>query len=348
MSLPERYVSLDEEGYPLFGEVRVSDPDVGAQLLRNVRFAENGAYVTSMNDHRGTIDVILEPFDEPYVAAQVLKTSSGWRILLPYHLEMPFDPLSMSVDEWDRFHGMTIQGIPFVLSRKAQNEFFNLVDEFDDESITIDQKRILLPAWLNQKPDVRTEKYWSQIYQTEEPRWELSQPAPALVDMLPRLKLPKSRVLVLGCGSGNDAAFFAENGHVVTAVDISSEALERAQKKYGHLKNIRWIHQDIFTLGDEHTHSYDLVFEHTCFCAIDPSRRKELVNTWSRLLAPQGHLLGVFFAMERRTDPPFGSTEWELRERLKKSYQFLFWGRWHLSIDRRNGKELLIYAQKKT
>jgi SAM-dependent methyltransferase len=344
MSLPDKYIAIDEEGFPLFGDVRVTDAKVGAEILKNIKFAENGAFQTTLQE----TDYFVEAFDEPYVAAQVSKAPSGWTISLPYSLEVSFDPHSLSLDEWDRFHGFTSSGVPFVLSRKAQAEFFNLVNEFDDESITIDHEVIELPGWLEPQTEVRNEKYWSHIYQTEEPRWELNDAAPALKDMLPRLKLPKSRVLVLGCGSGNDAAYFAEQGHFVTAVDISPEALARAQKKYGHLSNIKWLQEDIFKLNQSHDQSYDLVFEHTCYCAIDPSKRNELVKNWKRLLAPGGYLLGVFFTMEKKKGPPFGGSEWEIRERLKKSFQFVFWGRWHQSIERRNGKELLIYAQKKS
>lgn len=344
MSLPDKYIAIDEEGYPLFGEVRVTDGAVGAEILRNIKFAENGAFQTSLQNS----EALIEAFDEPYVAAQVLKLPAGWRILLPYGLEIPFNPHSLTLDEWDRFHGMTLTGIPFVFSRKAQAEFFNLVDEFDDDSITIDGEQIPVQDWFSPNQEVRAEKFWTQIYQTEEPRWDLGEAAPALKDILPRLKLPKSRVLVLGCGSGNDAAFFAEHGHVVTAVDISPEALSRGRKKYSHLENITWIESDLFKLGPEHDQAYDVIFEHTCYCAIDPSKRNDLVRTWKKHLAPGGHLLGVFFVMEKKSGPPFGGTEWELRERLKKSFQFIFWGRWHQSIDRRNGKELLVYAQKKT
>lgn len=336
-------ISIDEEGYPLFGEVRVTDEKVGTEIFRNLKFAENGAYATSLQGD----ETLVEAFDEPYVAAQVLKLKSGWRILLPYGLELAFDLQTLTVDEWDRFHGIAQNGIPFVLSRKAQAEFFNLVDEFNDDSVTVDDKVIPIPTWLPQRPDVTQEKYWSTVYQTEEPRWELNEPASALKDMLPRLKLPKSRVLVLGCGSGNDAAFFAEQGHVVTAVDISPEAISRGKKKYSKYENILWVEHDIFKLSSDYDGTFDLIFEHTCFCAIDPAMRNEMVRLWRRLLAPGGFLLGVFFIMARRSDPPFGSTEWELRQRLKKYFQFVFWGRWHQSIERRNGKELLIYAQKK-
>lgn len=342
--LPDKYIAIDEEGYPLFGDVRVTDAKVGAEILNNIKYAPNGAFQTSLQGN----EALLEAFDEPYVAAQVLKLDSGWRILLPYGLEIPFDLKTLTVDEWDRFHGLSLDKIPFVLSRKAQAEFFNLVDEFDDESVTVDGKTYEIPSWLPDRKDVHKEQYWSHIYQTEEPRWELNDASPALKDMLPRLKLPKSRVLVLGAGSGNDAAFFAEQGHVVTAVDISPEAVARGKQKYAKYENLHWIESDLFKLGHDHDGNYDIIFEHTCYCAIDPSQRNNLVTLWRRLLAPGGFLLGVFFAMERRHDPPFGGTEWELRERLKKYFQFVFWGRWHQSIDRRNGKEFLVYAQKKS
>lgn len=344
MGLPDKYIAIDEEGYPLLKETRVTDINAGSEILRNIKFAQNGSLMTTW----GGVEAIVEAFDEAYVAAQVLKVSAGWRLLLPYGLEIPFDPHTLTLDDWDRFHGTALNGIPFVFSRKAQGEFFNLVDEFSDDTVTINGEEITLKPWLEPRPDVHTEKFWSHIYQTETPRWELNEATPALKDLLPRLKLPKSRVLVLGCGSGNDAAFFAEHGHVVTAVDISPEAISRGKAKYGHLSNLTWIEQDLFKLGQEHNHSYDLVFEHTCYCAIDPSLRNKMVQAWKKFLAPGGFLMGVFFVMERRSNPPFGGTEWELRQRLKDSFHFVFWGRWHQSIDRRNGKELLVYAQKKS
>lgn len=343
MSLPDRFLAIDEEGYPLLGELRVQDAEVGAEILKNIRFAENNAFETSMAEDRA----LVEAFDEPYVAAQVFRSQNQWQIQLPYDVRFSFDLKSLSLDEWDRFHGIASNGIPFVLSRKAQAEFFNLVDEYDDDSITVDHEQIEIPSWFPEKTEVRQEKFWTNIYQTEEPKWELNKPAPAFEDILPRIKLQRSRILVLGCGSGNDAAFFARHGHTVTAVDISAEALDRAKEKYKDLSNITWIQSDIFKLGRDHEASYDLIVEHTCYCAIDPSQRNALVMLWKRLLAEGGQLLGVFFAMERRDAPPFGGTEWELRERLKKHFQFIFWGRWHQSIDRRNGKELLVFATKR-
>lgn len=347
MSLPEHYISIDEEGFPVLGETRVADPQVGSQILRQLRFAENNAFMTDV----GQEQALVEAFDEPLVAQMVEKPASSeqsWTARFPYDVSFRFSLASLSVDEWDRFHGATELGLPFVMSRKAQAAFFDQLDEFEDESVTFAGHRFPVGPWLTSKPDIRQESYWTQIYRTEEPGWEMQKPAPALADMLPRLKLPKLRVLVLGCGSGNDAAFFASQGHVVTAVDFSPEAIARGREKYGSLTNLQFIQKDIFDLDSSWTHRFDLVFEHTCYCAIPPERRNELISIWRRVLVPGGQLLGVFFAMERRNGPPFGGSEWELRERLKKYFHFQFWGRWHQSEARRNGKELFVFATKKS
>lgn len=353
MGLPDRYIAIDEEGYPLFGEIRVTDAEVGAEIFRNLTYAENNAFMTSV----GGNEAFVEAFDEPFVAQQVYKVATAgagastdahsWRILLSYGVEVPFSIDSLSLDEWDRFHGYTDKKIPFVMSRKAQAGFFEMCDEFDDDSITVDGRTIKLPNYFESLPSVNDREFWSNIYRSENPKWDLKQPAPAFVDMIPRLKLPKSRILVLGCGPGNDAALFAEHGHNVTAIDISGEALREAKQRYGHLKNIEWVEADLFKLGPEYHQAYDVIVEHTCFCAIDPVRRNELITQWRKCLVDGGFILGVFFAMERKHEPPFGGTEWEYRERLKKGFQFLFWGRLHNSIDRRNGKELFVFAQKK-
>lgn len=346
MSLPDRFLAVDEEGFALFGETRVTDEQVGAQILNNLTYAENGAFQTRVGEN----DVLVEAFDEPLVIQMVespAENFTAWTAQGAYQTHFHFELESLSLDEWDRFHGMTDKKIPFVLSRKAQAAFFEELDEFDDESITFEEKRYVIPPWMTSEPNIQQAKFWTDIYRNEKPGWELNQPAPALADMLPRLKLSKSRVLILGAGSGNDAALFAEHGHIVTAVDFSEEAVKQGEQKYGHLKNLKWVQKDAFKIDSSWTHGFDLIFEHTFYCAINPERRNELIDTWRRLLVPGGQLMGVFFAMERKNAPPFGGSEWELRERLKKHFQFEFWGRWHQSIDRRNGKELFILGHKR-
>jgi len=343
--LPDRFIQIDEEGYVLLGELRTQDPEVGGEVFLEMAFAENGAIVSRC----GGVPVVVEAFDEPYVASQISFEHGQWVLSLPYHTDFNFTLDSLSLDEWDRFHGKANNEIPFVMSRKAQASFFNLLEDFDDDSITFQGKTYQIPAFYPERKDVNKAEFWTNIYHEEKnPGWNLGEPAEALKDMLPRLKLPKSRILVLGCGEGHDAALFAQAGHVVTAVDFSSEAIARAQKNYGEIPGLKFVEQDVFKLDASFQKAFDIVFEHTCYCAIDPSRRKELVKVWKSVLHEQGQLMGVFFTMYKKQGPPYGGSEWELRQRLKDSFQFVFWGRWQKSLPQRQGKELFIYAHKKS
>ena len=343
MPIPTQFIQIDEEGYGLSREVRIQDPLVGQEILQNMQLHDGGTLLSSI----GETPVIVEAFDEPYIALQISKTDSAWEIHLPYGVHYSFKLESLSLDEWDRFHGYAANKIPFVMSRKAQASFFNLLDGFDDESIEFQGKTYEIPPYWPSEKAVENESYWSAIYKSEEnPGWNLGEPAEALKDMMPRLKIARSRVLVLGCGEGHDAAYFAQAGHFVTAVDISPLALEKAKAKYGHLENIKFVQADLFKLPREFADSFDVVFEHTCYCAINPEKRQELVKIWNRALVSGGHLMGVFFAFEKRQGPPYGGSEWELRQRLKSHYQPIFWGRWQQSLPRRQGKELFIYCKK--
>ncbi|MGZ3772503.1 MAG: class I SAM-dependent methyltransferase [Pseudobdellovibrionaceae bacterium] len=343
MAIPTQFIQIDEEGFGLSREVRIQDPLVGQEILQNLFIHEGGTLLSKI----GGTPVIVEAFDEPYVALQVECKDNTWEILLPYGVHFPFQLETLSLDEWDRFHGYTSNKIPFVMSRKAQSSFFNLLEEFGDDFIVFKGKKYEIPEYWPTNHNVEKSQFWSQIYKTEpNPGWNLGKPAEALKDMLPRLKISRSRVLVLGCGEGHDAAFFAQAGHVVTAVDFSEEALERARKLYGDIENLHFFQGDIFKLPRDFDQAFDIVFEHTCYCAVNPAKRKDLVKVWNRTLVSGGYLMGVFFAFEKRQGPPYGGTEWEVRQRLKSNYQPVFWGRWQKSIPSRQGKELFVYAKK--
>jgi SAM-dependent methyltransferase len=339
------FIQVDEEGFFHFNQRVIEDDEYGQHLFSHMEKCETGVFQT---DALGS-KVIVESFDAPIIAKQVYRESDKyWCISAPYEYRAHFILESLSLDEWGRFHGETSSSIPFVMSGSAQSDFLGLIDECDNKNIIFEDQRFEMPDWLVEKKESEKEVFWDHIYQTETPHWELEQPAPPLVAIHSQLKLKKSRVLVLGCGSGNDAAYFALQGHLVTGVDISIEAINRAEEKYSSVKNLNFIHSDLFDLGEGHYGQYDIVFEHTCYCCINPVLRNKLVKLWVSLLNEGGRLMGIFFVMDQRTGPPFGGSEWEVRERLKKDFDFLCWTRWRHSFGRRTGKELLVYAAKKT
>lgn len=347
MSTTENYLIIDESG-DLFSpnaETKISDPEKIQTLLKNLKLTDSFSLETSYNDEI----YIVEAFDHPLMAQRLENHLGKILIQAQYQILFEADPNKFSVDDQDRFCGLTTSGAPFRLTLKAQERLFSDCDEYDDDSFTLKGLRILTPPYYFENSDIHKSEYWQNIYHTEgKPGWDLQQPAEALKDMIQRVKFPKSRILVLGCGEGHDAALFAEAGHVVTAVDFSPEGIKRGQEKYKSLTNLTFVQENIFNLPQDWNYTFDVIVEHTCFCAIPTEQRKKLIAVWRRLLHEEGQLMGVFFTMLKRAGPPYGASEFELRELLKPYFQILFWGRWRQSLPRRQGKELFVLAKKRS
>lgn len=338
----ETYWAIDEEGVFVAPTGPIDNSEMARSLLAHLQRDERGRFTTSFENSL----IWLEVFDEPLVVHAIRPFKELiWELTAQYGFTSRFSLSDLRVDPWDRFHGRTEAGLPFVLNRSAQEQLFDALDEFDDDSITYQGQTVTTGPWLNSNEDANREGFWSDIYRTETPGWELEAPAAALKSVIPQLKIPRCRVLVPGCGSGNDAAFFAEQGHIVTGMDISPEAIARAKTKYGHLPNLQFVQGDVFQPPQDFAHAFDLVFEHTLYCAITPERRGDLVKMWRHYLAEHGHLLGIFFTMDKPSGPPFGGSEWEIRRRLKGLFDPLYWTRWRHSIERRQNMELVVYAR---
>lgn len=347
----QRFVQIDEEGYFSSSGLRVTDDNYGQALLENMRVEARG-YTTIFQDEK----IIVEAFDQPLVARHIeILSEDRARAHFAYGFAQTFELKSLCADMWDRFHARTIENnVPLVLSRTAQMELFNVADSFDDDTITIQGAKIKIQHLQKAQDDVQNQQFWSEKYNqwqsgaTEQPPWELNAPAAPLASVLNQIKLPRSRICNLGCGSGHDAAFLADHGHIVTGVDWSDSAINLARDKYGEGKQLHFVNDEAFDFAKQHPIEFDLIFEHTFFCAIDPTKREALVQAWRRMLVPEGHLLAIFFILDQvGGSPPFGVSEWELRETLKPHFDFLFWTRWRHSTPDRLGRELVVYAKKK-
>lgn len=341
-----KYIVINEHGDIFFNpdSPAITDPNQIEEIQRNLRLTEKFALVTEFQDE----DYIVEAFDHPLQITAVEFKDTKIFLQTKQNTLFQANNEKWSVDEWDRFNGLTTSSAPFVLTRKAQEQLFDLVDSFDDEGFVVNKEFVATPPYYIDTPQIDKPEYWMDIYKTEDnPRYNLNEPAEGFKDMLPRIKLPKSRILVLGCGEGHDAALFAKAGHVVTAVDFSKEAISRGKEKYGHLTNLEFFECNIFDLPQEWNFTFDIVVEHTCYCAIPPHRRNDLVRLYRRVLHEEGQLMGIFFAMEKRSGPPYGGTEWELRKRTEPGFHYLFWGRLRNSIPSRLGRELFVLAKKR-
>jgi SAM-dependent methyltransferase len=156
---------------------------------------------------------------------------------------------------------------------------------------------------------------WEQRYRAGDTPWDKGAAHPTLKAELLRLGVG-GRVLVPGCGPGHDVEAIAVGSGVVEVVglDVAPSAVNRARVLTARFGDLVRIEQgDLFALPAEFERRFDWVFEHTCFCAIDPSQRDAYVEAVAGVLRPGGHLLAVFYLRPWDTDeenrtagPPFG------------------------------------------
>ena len=161
---------------------------------------------------------------------------------------------------------------------------------------------------------------WEDLYSRHDTPWDRGAAHPALQDWLDQHNLGGT-VLVPGCGRGHDVREIARRGATVTGLDIAPSAIAEAGK-FPLCGNEQYYLGDFFRPSSPRT--YDWIFEHTCFCAIDPSNRPEYVAAASQWLRPGGHLLAIFFLdPDTETGPPFGCTRGELDELFRQDFELL-------------------------
>ena len=88
--------------------------------------------------------------------------------------------------------------------------------------------------------------------------------------------VPLGQAAVPGCGRGHDARALAKAGWQVTGLDIAPSSVLMAQKLAADEALAIDFQQGDF-LRDEPPQPFDLLFEHTLFCAINPEHREAYV-----------------------------------------------------------------------
>lgn len=197
---------------------------------------------------------------------------------------------------------------------------------------------------------VQEASYWEKRYHEGSDRWDLGQPAPPFVSWLQSVgaTLPRGRTAVLGCGRGYDALLFANSGFEVIGFDFASAAIAAATSLAATTNSsAQFLQRDIFDLSVEFSNHFDLVIEHTCFCAIAPEQRATYVQLVHNILRPQGELLGLFFTHDRPSGPPFGVTPSEIRQYFEPKFEILSLVPVTNSVPERQGEEHLGHFRAK-
>jgi SAM-dependent methyltransferase len=145
--------------------------------------------------------------------------------------------------------------------------------------------------------------------------FDVGSPSATLISALSSMGPPLESdltALVPGCGRAYDALALARHGYAkVVAVDLSQTACEAALEELQSsgdpaAAKVEVVCADYFQLGDAHRAGYDLIWDCTFLCALDPSVREQWATQQRALLSARGTLLACVFPLcEKVGGPPY-------------------------------------------
>jgi SAM-dependent methyltransferase len=149
--------------------------------------------------------------------------------------------------------------------------------------------------------------------------WDRGVPTAELVELVIGTSAP-GKALDIGCGTGTDAIYLAQQGWDVTGVDMVPKALALARRKAAVAgASPRFLQGDVtrlrdFGVGD----GYSLLLDFGCFHTLPPDRRDAYVESVSEVAAPGAMFLLFGFRRPPRLAPmQAGLTAEEVRERFE-------------------------------
>ncbi len=187
---------------------------------------------------------------------------------------------------------------------------------------------------------------WEARYIAGDTPWEKGEASPGLADWLAAHPQPAgASVLVPGCGTGHDARAFAAAGFQATGLDIAPSAVRLSRERTA-AAGLRAEFRLGDFLTDEPFAQFDWLFEHTCYCAIDPVRRAEYLRAVLRWLKPAGQFLAVHYLIPDADGPPFGTTRDEVVARFAPHFEQI--EEWvPRSYPNRTGLELMFWWRRR-
>jgi len=143
--------------------------------------------------------------------------------------------------------------------------------------------------------------FWDDAYRTTPP-WDIDRAQPAFIDLIRNHELNPGRVLDVGCGTGENAIFLAQNGHSVTGVDLVQDAIRTAKAKAAS-RNVKVEFRNGNALALEFEKGkFDNVTDSGLFHTFQDHDRSVFAREIARVLREGGKYFMLCFSEKEPTD----------------------------------------------
>jgi 2-polyprenyl-3-methyl-5-hydroxy-6-metoxy-1,4-benzoquinol methylase len=160
---------------------------------------------------------------------------------------------------------------------------------------------------------------FQDMYATNAPPWDIGRPQPKFVEAAGRLS---GTILDCGCGTGENALFFASKGHAVTGLDFLEAPIRAAQGKASE----RGI-KATFRVGDalkleDSSEQFDNAIDSGLFHVFADEDRARYARGLAKVVRPGGRVMLMCFSDKTPGEQgPRRVTEAELRAALAKGWK---------------------------
>ena len=149
---------------------------------------------------------------------------------------------------------------------------------------------------------------WNERYKAGNLSWDTNEPDKNLVELINSKIVSPCKALEIGCGTGTNSLWLARQGFSMLGVDVSQEAVDRANRKKED-PSLRCEFALMDFLHDESLPpSFDFVFDRGCFHVFDQEEERILFTRQvSRVLGMNGiwvSLIGSTEGSPRDAGPP--------------------------------------------
>lgn len=190
-----------------------------------------------------------------------------------------------------------------------------------------------------------SEDFWDDRYKNQDTGWDLGEVSPPLKAYFDQLMNKDLKILIPGGGNSHEAEYLHYLGFKnVYVVDLSKTALQNVILRVPSFPSSHLIQQNFFDLEM----SFDVIIEHTFFCALNPNLRAAYTLKMSEILHENGSIVGLLFNMPLNTDkPPFGGNKADYIGHFEPYFKILTMKPALNSHHKRKGTELFFRLQKK-
>lgn len=135
---------------------------------------------------------------------------------------------------------------------------------------------------------------FDERYKTGNTPWEINRPDLSLIDFVIDTPIAPCRAIDIGCGTGSNVLWLAQQNFTATGYDLSPLAIKQAQEKSaGAEVNCSFINTD-FLLDDIADNSFDFAFDRGCFHhIIDHETRLVFAEKVAQILSKDGIWLSL-------------------------------------------------------